>query len=227
MSAAGVLSLAMLAAACSIGTTDSRTVGLDPSWTGPSPLLTKDDLPLGYSNDASADEEDLTEAGCLSAVTSLASTATDRRTATLTTPNPFNSSIVKHSVLTFAGDTEASAALGTWLRAARQCSRVEVPTMDENLSTLRLTVRNDTVRHGDAVVAEGNLIATGKVDSEHIDVDISQWISVAQVRHHLSVVQVLDFNGEDAVENGQRLAGLTAERVAGWATKHGSEDVNP
>src|SRR3712207_305477 len=86
--AALVLSITALASGCAIqpGDREDGVVGVDPSWEGDEPLLSEDDLAGGYRDDPAPGEgEDLTQAGCLSAVDALDDHAVRQSTVTLTT----------------------------------------------------------------------------------------------------------------------------------------------
>ncbi len=200
---------------------DAAGVASDPGGKDDSghPLVRADDLGRGYRDDpAPGKDDDLTRAGCLSALELFGSGASRRSTVTFATDNPFRSPIVKHTVLEFGDADGAGRALARWHDTAAACDAVRFAQDD---AVLRLDVTTDTDRHGKAVTEEVNLIATGEVDSGSVDIGVSQWASVARVRDHLSVVHVLDFNHRDAVEEGRRIARLTADRLERWADDPG------
>jgi len=216
----GLLAVTAAAVLVLLGGCDAAGVGFDPGGTDDSahPLLRADDLGLGYRDDPAPGDDDLTRAGCLSALELLGSGASRRSTVTFTTENPFRSPIVKHTVLEFGDADGAGRALARWHDTAAACDAVRFAQDD---AVLRLDVTTDTDRHGKAVAEEVNLIATGEVDSDSLDVGVSQWASVARVRDRLSVVHVLDFDHRDAVDEGRRIARLTADRLERWADDPG------
>ncbi len=210
------LAAVVLASGCSSDALDGEHegTGSDRGWGAGHPLLREDDVGLGYRDDPPSGEDgDLTRAGCLSAVDALGTRAVREMAATFTTDNPLDSLVITHTVLEYDDGSGSADALAGWQDTVTNCDTVEYAQQD---STLRLDVVTDTERHGQAVTEEVNLIATGQIDSDSVDVDVSQWVSVAQVGNHLSVVQVLDFDDSDAIDEGRRLARLTADRLAAW-----------
>jgi hypothetical protein len=224
--AAMVLFAALTACSVDLGDGDGDSaVGLDSVRQGDTPLLRTDDLGRGYvRQDRFEEADDLTKAGCLAEVERLGVSAADRMAASFATDSLVGSVIVKHSVYKYASPQAAGDALQTWRSVADSCETIERP---QDGSVLRMSVSSDSTRYTPNVEAESNVIATGEVDSDNLDVGLSQWVSVAQIGNGLSVVQVMDFDKGDAIKTGQRLSAIAAERLDGWWDKHVLADATP
>lgn len=229
--AGAALAMGLLTAltACSVDLGDrdgDSAVGLDSVWQGDTPLLRTDDLGLGYHRqDGFEEADDLTEAGCLAEVKALGVSAADRMAASFTTDSPVGSVVVKHMVYQYASPQGAGDALRTWRSVADSCDTIEHP---QDGSVLRMSVTSDSTRFGPPnVKAQSNVIAAGEVDSDNLDVGLSQWVSVAQVGNGLSVVQVMDFDKGDAITTGQRLSAIAAERLDEWWDEHARAHATP
>lgn len=183
-------------------------------WESSDPMLREDDLNFTYEQASTFEDEDLTRAGCLAAIDTLTQNVERQMAVMFTTDNPFDSPFVKHQVLEFASDGSAENALKEWESAAAACESIEYY---ENDSRLTLDVATDNDKYSGSVDAEVNLLATGGVDTDNFGMDVNQWISAARVGRHLSIIQVLDLDDDDAADEGRRLTELTANRLDAWA----------
>ncbi|MGY1698018.1 MULTISPECIES: hypothetical protein [unclassified Geodermatophilus] len=214
LAALALTTAAVLAAGCTVEVSGPDDVP-GPGAREDGPLLRADDVGPDHRVDPDpAADDDLTRAGCLSAVDALGAGATERWSVTFTTDDALGGVVVAHTVLGFDDPAAAAGALDGWRGTATSCHAVEHVEQD---ATLRLDVTTDTEPHGRAVTEEVNLVATGEVDSGPVDVGVSQWVSVARVEDHLSVVRVLDLVDDDAADEGRRLARIGADRLDAWA----------